>query len=205
MIKNYKIITWFTKRGLNPLNKDISMKLYFLVLTLRMSSRLWISGESPPCTQRNCWFMRAASGRQSNASMQASYTLSEYFILPASRETTRQQRTNVSRVRFETTNSIRARLSPRAFFPFLSLSLYLFYRRVLPFCSSDAFCPRRATELNRGGGGGKKRKGVGGWVKFAFSNWLAVVWNIIMNGIFEKMLVQCECVPCQFFFFLLFL
>lgn len=26
--------------------------------------------------------MRAASGRQSNASMQASYTLSEYFILP---------------------------------------------------------------------------------------------------------------------------
>lgn len=28
--------------------------------------------------------MRAASGRQSNASMQASYTLSEYFILPES-------------------------------------------------------------------------------------------------------------------------
>lgn len=36
-----------------------------------------------------------------------------------------------------------------------------------------------------------KEKGRGGWVKFAFWNWLAVVWNIIMNGIFEKMLVQC--------------
>lgn len=162
MIKNYKIITWFTKRGLNPLNKDISMKLYSLVLTLRMSSRLWISGESPPCTQRNCWFMRAASGRQSNASMQASYTLSEYFILPASRETTRQQRTNVSRVRFETTNSIRARLSPRAFFPFLSLSLYLFYRRVLPrFVRRTLFVLGEQRNWIEGEEEGRKGKG---WV-----------------------------------------
>lgn len=55
-------------------------------LTLRMSSKLWISGDRPPCTQRNCWFMRAASGKQSKASMHASYTLSEYFILPRSTE-----------------------------------------------------------------------------------------------------------------------
>lgn len=52
----------------------------------------------------------------------------------------------------------------------LSLSLSFLQTRSPAFCSSDAFCPRRATELNRGGGGGKKRKGVGGWVKFAFSN-----------------------------------
>ena len=47
-----------------------------------MSSNVWISGESPPCTQRNCWFMRAARGKQSNASMHASYTRSVYLILP---------------------------------------------------------------------------------------------------------------------------
>lgn len=47
-----------------------------------MSSSVWISGESPPCTHRNCWFIRAARGRQSNASMQESYTCSEYLILP---------------------------------------------------------------------------------------------------------------------------
>lgn len=52
------------------------------ILTLLISSKLWISGESPPWTHRNCWFMSAASGRQSNASIQASYTRSEYFILP---------------------------------------------------------------------------------------------------------------------------
>ena len=51
--------------------------------TFLMSSRLNISGDSPPCTQRNCWFMTAARGRQSKDSMQASYTASEYFILPA--------------------------------------------------------------------------------------------------------------------------
>lgn len=52
-------------------------------LTFLMSSRQLISGESPPCTQRNCWLSRAARGRQSKASMQASYTRSEYLILPA--------------------------------------------------------------------------------------------------------------------------
>lgn len=48
-----------------------------------MSSRQLISGESPPCTHRNCWLSKAARGRQSKASMQASYTRSEYLILPA--------------------------------------------------------------------------------------------------------------------------
>lgn len=50
--------------------------------TFLMSSNVWISGERPPCTQRNCWFIRAARGRQSNASIQESYTCSEYLILP---------------------------------------------------------------------------------------------------------------------------
>lgn len=52
-------------------------------LTFLMSSRQLISGESPPCTHRNCWLSRAARGRQSKASIQASYTRSEYLILPA--------------------------------------------------------------------------------------------------------------------------
>lgn len=51
--------------------------------TFRMSSRQVTSGLRPPCTHRNCWLRRAARGRQSNASIQASYTRSEYFILPA--------------------------------------------------------------------------------------------------------------------------
>ena len=33
--------------------------------------------------QRNCLFMRAASGRQSKDSMQASYTVVLYLVLPA--------------------------------------------------------------------------------------------------------------------------
>lgn len=53
--------------------------------TFLMSSRQEISGERPPCTHRNCWFSRAASGRQSKASMQESYTRSEYLILPVGR------------------------------------------------------------------------------------------------------------------------
>lgn len=50
--------------------------------TFLMSSRFVISGDSPPCTHRNCWFISAARGRQSKASIHASYTLSEYLILP---------------------------------------------------------------------------------------------------------------------------
>lgn len=50
--------------------------------TFLMSSRFVISGDSPPCTHRNCWFISAAKGRQSKASIHASYTLSEYLILP---------------------------------------------------------------------------------------------------------------------------
>lgn len=50
--------------------------------TFLMSSRFVISGDSPPWTHRNCWFIRAARGRQSKASIHASYTLSEYLILP---------------------------------------------------------------------------------------------------------------------------
>lgn len=46
-----------------------------------------ISGESPPWTHRNCWFMSAAKGRQSNASIHESYTCSEYLILPDRRQT----------------------------------------------------------------------------------------------------------------------
>lgn len=50
--------------------------------TFLISSRVYISGDSPPWTQRNCLFMRAASGRASNDLMHASYTASEYLILP---------------------------------------------------------------------------------------------------------------------------
>lgn len=47
-----------------------------------MSSKQVISGDIPPWTQRNCWFKRAARGRQSNVSIHASYTRSEYLIRP---------------------------------------------------------------------------------------------------------------------------
>ena len=47
--------------------------------TFLISSSVCISGDSPPWTQRNCWFMMAARGRQSKASMQASYTRSVYL------------------------------------------------------------------------------------------------------------------------------
>lgn len=50
--------------------------------TFLISSSVWISGDSPPCTHRNCWFISAARGRASNDSMHTSYTLSEYLILP---------------------------------------------------------------------------------------------------------------------------
>ena len=52
-------------------------------LTFLMSSRPKTSGERPPWTHRNCWFMMAARGRQSNESIHVSYTVSEYLILPA--------------------------------------------------------------------------------------------------------------------------
>lgn len=166
-----------------------------------MSSRLWISGESPPCTQRNCWFMRAASGRQSNASMQASYTLSEYFILPGSRETTRQQRTlHVSRV-LETTNSIRARLSQRAFFPPpFSFFLSFFFTRSPRFVRWTLFVLGEQQWIEEG-----KEKGRGGWVgevcllkltgcrlKYYYE------WNLWENAC-------AMCSTCQLVFFLLFL
>lgn len=51
-----------------------------------MSSKLVISGDIPPCTHRNCWFKRAARGRQSNVSIHASYTCSEYLIRPIKKE-----------------------------------------------------------------------------------------------------------------------
>lgn len=50
-----------------------------------MSSKQVISGDIPPCTQRNCWFKRAARGRQSNVFIHASYTSSEYLIRPTER------------------------------------------------------------------------------------------------------------------------
>lgn len=64
-------------------NKSRKATVRPLRLTFRMSSKQVTSGLRPPCTQRNCWLRRAARGKQSNASMQASYTRSEYFILPA--------------------------------------------------------------------------------------------------------------------------
>lgn len=57
-----------------------------------MSSKEVISGDIPPCTQRNCWFKRAARGRQSNVFIHASYTCSEYLIRPTKRG--QSQRTN---------------------------------------------------------------------------------------------------------------
>ena len=52
-------------------------------LTARRSSRVFNSGESPPCMQRNCLFMMAARGSAQKDSMQASYTRSEYLCLPS--------------------------------------------------------------------------------------------------------------------------
>ena len=52
-------------------------------LTARRSSRVFNSGESPPCMQRNCLFMMAARGSAQKDSMQASYTRSVYLCLPS--------------------------------------------------------------------------------------------------------------------------
>ena len=75
----HNAVKMFHLRGLS--NQEHS-KFSALEGTFLMSSNVWISGLSPPCTQRNCWFMRAARGRQSKASMHASYTRSVYLILP---------------------------------------------------------------------------------------------------------------------------
>lgn len=53
-----------------------------MIVTFLISSKSWISGDKPPCTHRNCWFINAANGKQSNASIHAMYTRSEYFIRP---------------------------------------------------------------------------------------------------------------------------
>lgn len=53
-----------------------------VLLTFLISSKVCTSGERPPWTHKNCWFIKAARGRQSNASIQASYTRSVYLILP---------------------------------------------------------------------------------------------------------------------------
>lgn len=58
--------------------------------TFFISSMVCISGDSPPWTHRNCWFMSAAKGRQSNASIQESYTCSEYLILPERKHQNRE-------------------------------------------------------------------------------------------------------------------
>ena len=60
--------------------------IYIYVYTFFKSSSVMISGDNPPCTQRNCPLMSAANGRQSKASMQQSYTSTEYFILPKTQE-----------------------------------------------------------------------------------------------------------------------
>ena len=53
-------------------------------ITLRMSSIVCSSGDSPPCMQRNCLFMIAASGRAQKDCKHASYTRSEYLCLHSS-------------------------------------------------------------------------------------------------------------------------
>ena len=67
------------------------------LLTFLMSSKLVISGDIPPCTHRNCWFKRAARGRQSNVSIHASYTSSEYLIRPIKKEKqSKEEKLNLS-------------------------------------------------------------------------------------------------------------
>lgn len=74
------LLAGFNKSKAGTLNKETT--LLGKTHTFLMSSRFVISGDNPPCTHRNCWFMRAARGRQSKASIHASYTRSEYLILP---------------------------------------------------------------------------------------------------------------------------
>ena len=66
-----------------------------------MSSKQVISGDIPPCTHRNCWFKRAARGRQSNVSIHASYTCSEYLIRPIKGKT-KEEKQNLSYLRKNT-------------------------------------------------------------------------------------------------------
>lgn len=53
----------------NNIEQELTIKYK---LTRRISSKVWISGERPPWTHKNCWFIKAANGKQSNASIQAS-------------------------------------------------------------------------------------------------------------------------------------
>ena len=73
---------YMEKRNLKKNYKNIKETCNNIAYFFFISSSVWTSGDKPPWTQRNCWFMRAASGRQSNASIQASYTRSVYLILP---------------------------------------------------------------------------------------------------------------------------
>ena len=47
-----------------------------------MSLRVTSSGEIPPCTQKKRPSTKAATGRDQNERMQASYTFSEYLCRP---------------------------------------------------------------------------------------------------------------------------
>ncbi len=51
-------------------------------LTARMSSKVFNSGDRPPCMHKNCLFMTAANGSAQKDSIHASYTRSLYLCLP---------------------------------------------------------------------------------------------------------------------------
>ena len=78
--KNFRFQNLTSKGFFRP--KLLIQYLHSIHITFLMSSKVWISGDNPPWTHRNCWFISAARGRQSNASIQASYTDSVYLILP---------------------------------------------------------------------------------------------------------------------------
>lgn len=95
------------------------------LLTFLMSSRHVISGDSPPWTHRNCWFKRAARGRQSNVSIHASYTRSEYLIRPGKmRGRGRKRGKNWINLPICTTKTAQAESSSFFFFFYLFFSFF---------------------------------------------------------------------------------
>ena len=71
-LKDTEIISYTTKTLFRIIEELNGFEGYDAKITFFMSSSVCISGERPPCTQRNCWFIMAANGKQSKASMQAS-------------------------------------------------------------------------------------------------------------------------------------
>ena len=101
-----------------------------------MSSSVWISGLSPPWTQRNCWFIRAARGRQSKASMQASYTRSVYLILPNKycQEDSKVHRSTLLTIRIDSHSCLNVKYSVRwrhSWFPLQEKVFLIFWNKTL--------------------------------------------------------------------------